>query len=206
MVKCSLCGNEIRFGQASYRCTGVDGKICNSCQSAVARCRSDELSAEDAEYLKTLINSADSQKNEDFIKELLASHSVQKVTDESESYGNDFNFNMPESTVDFLPGFAITKTLGVVFSECAVGTGMFSEFSAGLSDLFGSKSKSFSKKLATVRDYAMRELRQEAVNRGGNAIIGIKLEYSTFLGNIMGVSVSGTAVIAEPINDNQLTQ
>ena len=91
----------------------------------------------------------------------------------------------------------ITKYLDVISAEVVMGTGMFSELDAGLSDLFGTKGKMFSDKLKKARLLVMDELKGEAVDLGANAIIGIDYDFNMFRNNIIGIVVTGTAVVIE---------
>ena len=45
---------------------------------------------------------------------------------------------------------------------------------------------------------AMRRLVEKTALAGGNALIGIDFDYVNFVGNLMGVIASGTAVKIEP--------
>ena len=45
----------------------------------------------------------------------------------------------------------------------------------------------------------MRRLVEKTALAGGNALIGIDFDYVNFVGNLMGVIASGTAVKIEPI-------
>ena len=74
----------------------------------------------------------------------------------------------------------------------------FSEWSASVSDLFGEHSNAFESKLEEARRAAMRRLVEKTALAGGNALIGIDFDYVNFVGNLMGVIASGTAVKIEP--------
>lgn len=97
-------------------------------------------------------------------------------------------------------GYKIQKYLGFLSGETALGTGFLSEYTASFSDFFGIESNSFSNKLRQAKSASIRKLKQLVHDIGGNAIIGVDIDYHTFTGNMIGVIASGTAVIVEKIS------
>lgn len=91
-------------------------------------------------------------------------------------------------------GYSISEYLGVYSGECALGTGFLSTLGASLADFLGSNSTMYSDKLKTAKTYAMEQLMTRVENAGGNAIIGLDIDYTTFSADIMGVIANGTAV------------
>ena len=106
------------------------------------------------------------------------------------------NNNLITTTYEF-KGYEIKEYKGLVSGEVVLGTGVFSEMSTSFSDLFGIESEEFSSKLKVAKNAAIFKLVEEAAKVGGNAIIGVDFEYTTFSNNIIGVSVNGTAVKVE---------
>lgn len=92
-------------------------------------------------------------------------------------------------------GHEITEYLGFISSETALGMGLFKSISAGLANMVGSESMSLSKNLRAAKEAAITDLKEEAYNKGANAIIGMALDYTMFADSIVGAIVSGTAVI-----------
>ena len=93
----------------------------------------------------------------------------------------------------------INKYLGVVSGEIVIGTGLISDFKAGISDLLGIESQKYSHKIKQAKQVALYDMIEESIGRGGNAIIGISYGYVVFAGNMIGISVSGTSVRVEEI-------
>lgn len=91
-------------------------------------------------------------------------------------------------------GYTITEYLGVFSGECALGTGFLSSLGAGISDFLGTNSKMYSNKLKEAKEYALNQLQNQVTESGGNAIIGLDINYVSFSADIMGVVASGTAV------------
>lgn len=89
--------------------------------------------------------------------------------------------------------------LGVVTGEAILGANIFKDFFAGIRDIVGGRSAAYEGELRKAKEIAMREMEQQATQLGGNAVIGIDLDYETIQigngGGMMMVSASGTAVI-----------
>lgn len=93
----------------------------------------------------------------------------------------------------------IRKYLGIVTGEAILGANIFKDFFAGIRDIVGGRSASYERELQKARQLAFHEMEQKANSVGGNAIIGIDIDYETIgaNGSMLMVSVSGTAVFAE---------
>ena len=89
--------------------------------------------------------------------------------------------------------------LGVVSGEAILGANIFKDFFAGIRDIVGGRSAAYEGELRKAKEIAMREMEQQATQLGGNAVIGIDLDYETIQigngGGMMMVSASGTAVV-----------
>ena len=89
--------------------------------------------------------------------------------------------------------------LGVVSGEAILGANIVKDFFAGIRDIVGGRSAAYEGELRKAKEIAMREMEQQATQLGGNAVIGIDLDYETIQigngGGMMMVSASGTAVI-----------
>ena len=101
---------------------------------------------------------------------------------------------MPMTSGYNFEGYVITEYLGVYSGECALGTGFLSSLEAGISDFFGTNSTMYSDKLKSAKNFAIEQLQSQVLNAGGNAIIGLDIDYISFSSDIMGVVASGTAV------------
>ncbi len=93
-----------------------------------------------------------------------------------------------------IEGFKITEYIKFISVEVVIGTGIFSEFKAQISDFFGSRSGAFQAKLAKIKALAIKELKEKAAEIKGNAVIGVDLDYINFTQNIIGLVISGTVV------------
>jgi uncharacterized protein YbjQ (UPF0145 family) len=98
------------------------------------------------------------------------------------------------TSTHMIEGSKIDKYLGFDSVEIVLGTGAFSEFSADMADIFGSRSSAFEKKLQTAKIAALDKLRFHAFKKGGNAIVALDLDYIEFSGNKIGLVANGTIV------------
>ena len=100
------------------------------------------------------------------------------------------------TTTPGLEGWAVTEYLGIESVEFVIGTGPISELVSGVQDFFGARSSPFEKKLQAAKQTAFQTLKYRAAQRGGNAVVGVDLDYIDFDGNRIGLIVNGTVVSA----------
>ena len=100
------------------------------------------------------------------------------------------------TTTPTIEGKQIQDYLGVVTGEAILGTNFFRDFFANIRDVVGGRSGAYEKELGRAREIAFREIQEEALRVGANAIVGIDLDYEVMgeTGSMLMVSVSGTAV------------
>lgn len=100
------------------------------------------------------------------------------------------------STTHTLEGKPIQEYLGIVTGEVIVGANLFRDLFANIRDIVGGRSGSYERILADARNQAIEELQAEAASRGGNAVVGVDLDYEVIgdRGSMLMVSASGTAV------------
>lgn len=101
------------------------------------------------------------------------------------------------STPD-IQGRTIRDYKGVVFGEAILGANVFRDFFAGIRDIVGGRSGSYEKALREARDIALRELQEDAIRLGADAVVGVDIDYESIAreggSGMLMVSVSGTAV------------
>jgi len=101
------------------------------------------------------------------------------------------------STTTVLEGHPVRHYLGVVTGEVIVGANLFRDLFASITDIVGGRSGKYEEVLARARHEAIAEMKQEALQLGGNAVIGVDIDYEVLgsNGSMLMVSVSGTAVV-----------
>lgn len=65
--------------------------------------------------------------------------------------------------------------------------------------IFGGRSGGYEEELVTARQNALNEMAQRAASAGANAVVGVDVDYEVLGadGNMLMVTVSGTAVVVE---------
>jgi uncharacterized protein YbjQ (UPF0145 family) len=103
------------------------------------------------------------------------------------------------TTTPTVEGKRITRYCGVVAGEAILGANLFKDLFAGIRDLVGGRSATYERELQRARDLALREMEEKARAAGGNAVVGVDLDYEVLgTGNgMLMVSASGTAVVVE---------
>ena len=104
------------------------------------------------------------------------------------------------TTTPSVEGKRVKKYLGLVSGEAIMGANIFKDFFAGIRDIVGGRSVAYEKELRKAKELAIEEMIQASVALGGNAVIGVDLDYETIgggSGNMLMVSASGTAVEKE---------
>lgn len=92
------------------------------------------------------------------------------------------------------------KHLGLVTAHVVAGTGLFNDFAAGFTDVFGGRSGTYQKQLASLQAEVVEVLRRKARQVGANWVLGARIDFDEISGKGMQmfmVSASGTAVFAE---------
>lgn len=103
------------------------------------------------------------------------------------------------TTTPNIEGRKIREYLGVVTGEAVLGAHLFKDIFASIRDIVGGRSASYEQELRKAREVAFGEVRREAMMLGGNAVVGIDLDYEILgqSGGMLMVSVSGTAVVVD---------
>jgi uncharacterized protein YbjQ (UPF0145 family) len=100
------------------------------------------------------------------------------------------------TTTPTVEGRRITAYHGIVVGEAILGANVFRDIFAGITDIIGGRSAAYEASLGEARETALRELEERARAIGGNAVVGVDLDYEV-INNMLMVSASGTAVSLE---------
>jgi uncharacterized protein YbjQ (UPF0145 family) len=104
-------------------------------------------------------------------------------------------------TTPSLDGHRITKYLGLVSGEAILGANIFRDLFAGIRDIVGGRSAAYEQELRKAKEIALEEMQEEAQRLGGNAVVGVDLDYETITmgsgGGMLMVSAAGTAVVLD---------
>lgn len=218
MANCEICGKPCGFmsgGKEPY--TSRNLFLCNECggkfkelntnekdtnktdtliKELLSVCSDDNIRSIIEEYTNKVI-----KRNEEFIiSEKKAEEEIQRrkeVVAQMEAKHSEVLKNFKYTTGYDFEGYKIKEYKGIVSGEVVLGTGFLSEWSASISDTFGTQSNMFANKMVQAKQGAMKKLTENALIKGGNALIGVDFDYITFSNNILGVSANGTAVVIE---------
>jgi uncharacterized protein YbjQ (UPF0145 family) len=101
------------------------------------------------------------------------------------------------TTTSIIEGQPVRQYLGIVTGEVIAGANIVRDLFASVTDVFGGRSGKYEEVLARARDEALGEMKAKAAQMGGNAVIGVDIDYEVLgkAGSMLMVSVSGTAVV-----------
>lgn len=106
---------------------------------------------------------------------------------------------MLTTTTSILEGKRIIKYYGIVSGETIIGANLFRDLFASVRDIVGGRSSSYEEVLREAKNTALREMEEQAMRLGANAVIGVDLDFETVGGNssMLMVTASGTAVLVQ---------
>ncbi|CDO36896.1 MULTISPECIES: heavy metal-binding domain-containing protein [Novosphingobium] len=101
------------------------------------------------------------------------------------------------TTTPAVEGRPVQHYLGIVTGEVIVGANIFRDIFASITDIVGGRSGKYEQVLQRARKEALAEMEAEAAKLGGNAVVGVDLDYEVIgqSGSMLMVSCSGTAVV-----------
>ena len=100
------------------------------------------------------------------------------------------------TTTNTIQGHTVLEYKGIVSGETIIGANVFRDFFASIRDIVGGRAGSYEEVLREAKDTALREMQENALQIGANAILGVDLDYETVGngGSMLMVTASGTAV------------
>jgi len=100
------------------------------------------------------------------------------------------------TTTPTIEGHAIAEYKGVVFGEVISGVNFIRDFKASIRNIVGGRSGSYENELIKARSQALDEMAARAAQLGGDAVVGIDIDYEVLGENngMLMVTASGTAV------------
>lgn len=103
-------------------------------------------------------------------------------------------------TSSTLYGIKIKRYLKPVSAHIVAGTNLFSDFMGGISDIFGGRSQSYQKQLASLYNEAIDRIKHSAYEIGANGVIGLSIDMDEISGkgkSMFMLTAIGTAVILD---------
>ena len=116
--------------------------------------------------------------------------------DEDNAYIKNNISDFPMITISQFPAHILYKIKMMITANVTVGTGFFSEFSQGVSDIFGriNTDTGMAYKVNSGEGTARSILANKALSIGANCIIGVDIDYGTTANNAATINMQGTAV------------
>ena len=99
-----------------------------------------------------------------------------------------------------LPGYRVTSCQGEVMGLTVRSRNAFSVFGSGFKSLFGGELKGQTQALVDSRQQVRQRMVEEAVQRGANAIVGMRFDTSEIGNGWTEICAYGTAVTVAPDN------
>lgn len=130
-----------------------------------------------------------------------AKESFAKLTQEKKSRIQKMLSHMPITTIQSPLNWDYDIG-GIVSGQSTTGTGIFSDISATVADIFGTQATTYNNKIKNGENICKQQLRSQALSMGCNAIVAVDIDYSE-LGSLKGmimVCMSGTAIKLKNLN------
>ena len=113
------------------------------------------------------------------------------------SQATDFPHEMTSTTFE-VPGYRVTRSLGVVRGVVVRSRSVFGTLGAGFQTIFGGNISLFTELAERARQQAFDTMLYQAHIAGANAVIGIRYDANEMMNGVTEVLCYGTAVIVHP--------
>jgi uncharacterized protein YbjQ (UPF0145 family) len=98
------------------------------------------------------------------------------------------------TTTPTVEGHPIQAYLGIATGEAILGAHIGRDILASFTDIIGGRSREYEEEVRKARAIALEEMTAEATRLGGNAVVGVDIDYEVIREGMLMVSASGTAV------------
>ena len=105
--------------------------------------------------------------------------------------------SIPITTTNDIHGYWVKDYKGIVTGQVAAGISVFKDAFAGIRNVVGGRSKGLQDSMKKMREEALKEIKEEAVELGANAIVGLSLDFDEYAENMLLLTITGTAVEIE---------
>jgi|SRR5271156_280213 uncharacterized protein YbjQ (UPF0145 family) len=96
-----------------------------------------------------------------------------------------------------LPGYRVVRTLGLVRGITVRSRSILGTIGASLETLVGGNITLFEEMCEKTREEALELMMQHAIQRGANAVIGVRYDANEMMQGVTEVLAYGTAVMVE---------
>ena len=97
----------------------------------------------------------------------------------------------------YVPGYKITRTIGVTWGLIVRSRGLGRNITAGLRSIMGGEIHEYTELLNQSREQALDRLKEHALALGANAVVSMRFDSSEMGETMTELLAYGTAVIVE---------
>jgi len=97
-------------------------------------------------------------------------------------------------TTDFVPGYEIVETLGIVAGSIVNSKHLGKDIAAAFKTLAGGEIKSYTELLVESRNIALKRMISEAEKLGADAVVGVRFGSASVMQSAAEIFAYGTAV------------
>ncbi|TDM13431.1 YbjQ family protein [Macrococcus bovicus] len=101
-------------------------------------------------------------------------------------------------TTESIANHEVVKTIGEVFGITVQSRDMFTDFGAGIRNMFGGEVKSYTTMLENARIEAVDRMQDNALAKGANAVLAVRFDSNMSTEGTSSVVAYGTAVVIQP--------
>ena len=101
-------------------------------------------------------------------------------------------------STEFVAGYNVVRTLGIVQGSTVRAKHIGRDIAAGLKAMFGGEIRGYTELLEDARKEAMNRMIASANKIGANAILGVRFSSSSVMQGASEMYCIGTAVVIEP--------
>lgn len=99
------------------------------------------------------------------------------------------------SNIEILPGYTVTKHLGLVQGSTVRAKHFGRDMMAGLKNIVGGELKGYTELLNESRQEAVERMKQQAKAVGANAVINVRFSTANITAGASEILAYGTAVV-----------
>jgi len=107
--------------------------------------------------------------------------------------------SLPIVTTDTFDGKRIVRVVGLVRGNTIRARHVGNDILAALKTLVGGEISEYTKMMAEAREQALDRMRAEAVARGANAVVGMRITTAMVMTGAAEILVYGTGVVVEDV-------
>ena len=97
-------------------------------------------------------------------------------------------------TIDYVPGYEIIESLGIVKGQVVQSKNIGRDFMAGMKTIVGGEIVGYTEMIKEARQIATKRMVDDANSLGANAIVGIRYGSSQVMSSAAEIIAYGTAV------------